>query len=334
MSTPKITVIMAVYNNATYLKHAIDSILQQTFQDLELLVVDDGSTDGSGDIIKRYSDPRIRLLENPVNKGVIYSRNRALKQAKGKFIAILDSDDMAVKDRLDCQYEHLMKNRLLAMTGGHAEVIDLKGFPTGELFRMPISPDDVSVEMLFRNVFVNSSVMVRKEVMEQVGGYREIGLSEDYDLAFRINERCQVDNLDKILVQYRVHADNISAKKTDLMLRGEEKVVQNMHASLGISPDIQLQKTHLSFIRGEQSFHPELLDYFHLFEAIKNGNDRTGIFPKSALDRYLLHKWYHMIRESDVKNPLSLFLKPPLYHSSYVTFKMYRKIIKKAVGFG
>src|SRR5690606_818318 len=99
MKRPKVTVSMAVYNGAAYLNTAIESILNQTFDDLELLIVNDGSTDATEDIIKGYTDPRIRLINNEFNRGIAYSRNRGWKEAYGDFVAVLDGDDIALPNR-------------------------------------------------------------------------------------------------------------------------------------------------------------------------------------------------------------------------------------------
>src|SRR5690606_14415598 len=100
MKRPKVTVSMAVYNGAAYLNAAIESVLNQTFEDLELLIVNDGSTDATEIIINSYSDLRIRLIDNECNKGIAFSRNRGWKEAYGEFVAVLDCDDIAVPDRI------------------------------------------------------------------------------------------------------------------------------------------------------------------------------------------------------------------------------------------
>ena len=332
MKRPKVTVSMAVYNGAAYLNAAIESILNQTFNDLELLIVNDGSTDATKNIIKSYTDPRIRLINNEFNRGIAYSRNRGWQEAYGDFVAVLDGDDIALPNRIELQYAHLIKNPGLAMTGGHAEVINSKSQPTGDYYMMPTKPGEVSIALLFRNVFVNSTVMFRKENLKEVGGYRDIGICDDYELAFRLNELYPVDNIDQVLVQYRLHEHNISTEKEALMCEGEEYMVRYMHQILKIPYDNHLQKTHLSFIRTIPGYKAELLDYFQLLKAFKTANNKTGIFPKEEMGRILMLKWYEMIRQSKSRSSLSLFFKKPLFDSSYATPKMYRKMFKQALG--
>lgn len=329
---PQVTVIMPVFNAERYLKAAIDSVLNQTFQNIELLLINDGSTDGSKHLIESYLDPRIRLLDNGANRGLIYSRNRGLAEAKGHMVALLDSDDVAIPDRIALQYDYMSKNPRLTMTGGHAAVIDATDSPTGEIYKMPVGSSEIQVELLFRNVFVNSTVMYRKEAVQQIGGYKGSGFCEDYHLAFRLAERYPIDNLDEVLVQYRLHDHNISGEKDHLMLEGELEIVRYMHQRLDIPTSNLLQKTHLSFIRRLSDFQPQLESYFLLFKEIKLGNQRTGLFPQEKLNRELFGKWYELIRKSRSKKSLSLFFRKPLFNSSYPTPKMYRKMLKQAFG--
>lgn len=323
---------MAVYNGAAYLKPAMDSVLNQTFHDLELLIINDGSTDESTSIINSYNDPRIRLLNNGKNKGIAFTRNRGVNEAYGELVATLDCDDIALPERIALQYRHMTENPQLALSGGHAEVIDSNGKPTGEFYKMPFRPHEVGIGLLFRNVFVNSTVMFRKEAIEELGGYKEMGICDDYELAFRISKLYPVDNMDKVLVRYRVHNHNISSEKEALMQQGEEQIVRYMHQSLGIPHDGRLLKTHLSFIRSLPEGPMELMDYFDLFKAFKIGNDIKGVFPKNLLHRAILMRWYEMIRQSGTKSSLSLFFKKPLFKVAYTTPKMYRKMIKQALG--
>ena len=129
MSAPKISVIMPTYNSESFLRESIDSILNQTFKDFELIVIDDCSTDSSLKIIKEYKrkDNRIFFLKNDKNLGHNKTRNKGLKIAKGKYIAILDSDDISLEKRLEIQYAYLEKNPHIFLVGSSAIYIDENG---------------------------------------------------------------------------------------------------------------------------------------------------------------------------------------------------------------
>ena len=328
MSRPSVTVFMAVYNGAAWLKEAIDSILSQSFPDLEFLIIDDGSTDNSKAIIESCSDRRIRLLDNEQNKGIVYTRNRGIREARGEFIAVLDSDDIAMPGRIELQYKHLMAHPYLGICGGHAEVIDRHGKATGEYYRMPVGMANAGAELLFMNTLVNSTVMFRKDAAEAAGGYRDTGLCEDYDLSLRIKEHHQLDNLDEVLVKYRTHDNNTSSRQFQQMRKSEERILQDLHRRMGIPRDEQLIKVHLSFIHPSPGLFP-IMDYFRLFKELKTANDRLGFFPGKSLNRLLFTKWYELIRHTNASNALSLFFKKPLFHPAYATFKRIRKIARQ-----
>ena len=127
---PAITVFMPVYNAEKYLKEAIDSILNQTFENFELLIIDDGSTDESVKIIETYTDERIRLIHNDGNKGLPYTRNRGLNLARGKYLAIMDADDVSVKNRLEIEYNIMEKRSNLAVISSGKELLSNAGKST------------------------------------------------------------------------------------------------------------------------------------------------------------------------------------------------------------
>src|SRR5690606_21065811 len=147
-SHPSVTVLIPFYNSEAYLEAAIDSVLRQTFTDLEVLLVDDGSTDASRAIVQGYDDPRIRMISNDKNQGVVYSRNKGVQEAKAPLVAVLDADDIAVPDRIASQYAYMNSHPQLMMVGGHAEVINAEGKPTGEYYKMPTGTAAVPIELL------------------------------------------------------------------------------------------------------------------------------------------------------------------------------------------
>ena len=124
---PKISVLMCVYNDEDWLKNSIDSIVNQTFTDFEFVIVNDGSTDNSLEIINSYSDDRIRIINNEENLGLPKSLNRGLNLCKSELIARMDADDISMNNRLEKQYKYLKKNKEIALIGGQAEYIDSDG---------------------------------------------------------------------------------------------------------------------------------------------------------------------------------------------------------------
>src|SRR6266705_845891 len=131
MNLPKVTVLMAVYNAENYLRQAIESILSQSFEEFELLINDDGSTDHSAEIIQSFRDSRIRAIQNPINQGEERVRNQCLQIARGEYIAVLDADDIAHQDRLQIQTDFLDRHRDISLVGSPLEIIDESGRVVG-----------------------------------------------------------------------------------------------------------------------------------------------------------------------------------------------------------
>lgn len=238
---PYVSVIMAVYNAEKYLREAVDSILTQTLANFELIAVDDASTDGSRAVLESYSDSRLRVLHNPVNLGQSVSRNKALAAAHGKYIAILDADDIALSSRLEKQAAWLDRHPEVGLLGSYAVTIDEQG---NERDRWDYSPtDDAAIKwaLLFTNVFIHSSVMMRKSVVSQTGGYSNEecirrAFVEDYELLSRLNRWAQAAVLPEVLVKYRIHPRSASIHTAAEQRRRVEDVARRNMAWLSGSP--------------------------------------------------------------------------------------------------
>lgn len=183
---PPVTVLMSVYNGLPYLPEAIDSILQQTFQDFQFLIVDDASTDGTGEILAEYSrrDPRIQILTNEQNRGLGYSLARGVEAATTPWIARLDADDIAVPNRLELQMGYITQNSDLDILGGYALIINSSKQVVDER-KVPICHEEIT-RLIWTNPFLHSTVMFRREAIARVGSYSgRVRKRQDYELWFR-----------------------------------------------------------------------------------------------------------------------------------------------------
>ncbi len=212
---PPISVLMSVYNGDKYLKKAIESILKQTFSNFEFIIVNDGSADNSIEIIKSFNDPRIKIINNKKNLGLIKSLNIGLKQAKGKYIARLDADDIALKNRLEKQFNYLEKNKDITLIGGGAEIINSEGKYIRE--KLPITNfDQIRFwTLFFGNPFLHSSIFFKKKDIDSINGYSHTYKHvEDYDLYLRlIKNGYKIINLPEIFIKYRIHNQSIGQIK-------------------------------------------------------------------------------------------------------------------------
>jgi hypothetical protein len=202
MGTPYVSIVMSVFNGERFLREAIDSLLAQTFEDFELLVVDDGSTDRTSSILRAYGDPRLRTRRNAQNVGQAASLNTGLVAARGIYVARLDADDVAFPDRLDKQVAHLDANATTAMIGSAWIEIDASG-RRGRAHRPPTACIDLRWRLLFSNAFLHSSVLVRRAALPDAAYDTTIGYGEDYELWSRVATGWEVANLVEPLVLYR-----------------------------------------------------------------------------------------------------------------------------------
>lgn len=214
---PAVSVLMPSFNAGAFLKIAVESILNQTFTDFELIIIDDGSTDDSFDPIRRIEDDRIKLVRNEHNMGLIATRNMAVSYARAPLLACLDADDLAMPSRLERQVETFRVTPGLAVLGSSAYLIDSKGREF-DAIDVPTSSEEIRREILRGNKIIHSSVMMRTSVVKEFDGYpKEFSLAEDYALWVRIIESHKVMNLPERLIKYRVHKGQVSYEKLQTM---------------------------------------------------------------------------------------------------------------------
>ncbi len=220
MNNPKVSVIMSVYNCEKYIKESIDSILSQNFSDFEFIIINDGSTDRSKEILESYKDERIRLFNNQ-NKGLTKSLNEAIGYSRGEYIARMDADDISLPKRFEKQINFLESNLDYVMCGTWAEFIDEEGVYLRD-YERPVTDSEIKKEILFHNPFIHPSMMIRKSVFSTVGNYKvSFKHIEDYELWSRIVFKYKTANIPEKLFKYRIHKKQITNKNNLIMrIRG------------------------------------------------------------------------------------------------------------------
>jgi len=207
-----ISVLLPVYNSESFVGDAIDSILNQSFVDFELVIVNDGSTDGSEQIIQSFSDPRIVYLENHQNCGLVATLNTGLARASGVYIARMDADDISCKNRFEKQFAFLGEHPEIGIVGGAIQEITSSGRNTS-IHSFPLSHDLIAWSLCFRNPIAHPTVMIRKEILNSVGGYpKEYIIPEDYHLWSNLISTTRFANLPDTVLNYRQHKDSVSSR--------------------------------------------------------------------------------------------------------------------------
>jgi glycosyltransferase involved in cell wall biosynthesis len=215
---PKVSVLLPVWNAGRYLAGAIDSVLAQTFADFELLIIDDGSTDGSRALIRRCRDPRIRRIENEKNLGVTRSLNLGLERALGCYVARADADDLCAPERLARQVAFLDAHPGVALLASRARRIDAGGAELG-VIDVPVDGEWLRRRLRLANCIVHGTVMMRADAVRALGGYdAAMERAEDYDLWLRIAERHEIAALPELLYAWRDHDGGVGRRHLAEML--------------------------------------------------------------------------------------------------------------------
>jgi glycosyltransferase involved in cell wall biosynthesis len=207
MTTPAVSIVMPFFNPGAYLAEAIDSMLAQDFADFELLLLNDGSTDNSETIIARYADPRIRYLPNDRNRGLVYTLNKGLDEARAPLIARMDGDDIALPERLRLQVAYLQAHPEADMVAAFVELMDAQGKSLGywkEEHRHS-QPEDIKSYLATNNCIAHPTVLARASVIRALRYREEQGDAEDYDLWLRwVSAGYSIHKVDKVLLRHRI----------------------------------------------------------------------------------------------------------------------------------
>ena len=203
--SPKVSVIMSVLNGARFLRESIESILSQTFPNFEFLIVNDGSTDSTGEIISSYADPRIRLIENSVNRGLPVSLNKCIQLSKGEYGARQDADDISLPHRLELQVAEMDANPAIGAVGGWWHSIDIKD----RIVTREQAPSDNNT--LLRRIInhginpsPHGSMMIRMELLKTLEGYDErFWFTQDFDLWLRMSTHAEFSVVQSYLYELR-----------------------------------------------------------------------------------------------------------------------------------
>lgn len=231
MPYPKISVLMAVYNGEKSVRKTIASVLNQTYSDFELVIIDDCSTDKTLQIIQSYSDsdPRLVISTNKTNIGQINSLNIGLRQARGTYIARTDAGDISLPQRFEKQITYLDEHPEVVVVGTGAVRYDAKG-KVIDVLRMPGDPTSMRQMAVVASPIIHVSVMMRKETIIQAGGYHpDYFISADYQLWSKLLQKdFQLANIPEVLVGYEVSPKSLgNASKGGILIAEASKIIQS-----------------------------------------------------------------------------------------------------------
>lgn len=280
LSPPRVSVLMPVYNAAPFVEQAVRSILQQTFTDLELIVVDDGSTDGSAQIVAAIADPRLRLVRQPTNAGIVAALNTALEHARGEYLARMDADDISEPQRIE---------RQVAFLDQHPDVLVLgsayRRMEDDRVVHMPLTHEEIRLALLTHNPIAHPTVMMRAR-LPQGGPLRypaDTAPAEDQALWSTLVQVGRMANLPEPLIRYRTHPGQ-STKRLHRAQLARRAQVRTAYWNACFGSVLSDPAVFTGFLLpGDAPLARSLAQALAAFDAAKRANPGTARFPTDAL---------------------------------------------------
>lgn len=281
-----VTVLLPVYNGEKYLREAIDSILNQTYTDFEFLIINDGSTDRTEEIILSYTDPRINYVKNEQNIKLIATLNKGLKLAKGKYIARMDGDDVSLPTRLEKQIGYMEKHPEIGLCGSYIQTLEAG---SEYIIKYQTESDQIKFRLLFDTHFPHPAAVLRKSVLTENNLEYELKYihAEDYVLWNRMALHTGLHNIPEVLVLKRSHDEQVSIVHNDLqqqVMSGFRKELMEMVIGKIDGHTYKLYEALLSGIYPENS--SDAIAVFKFLNAFVLANRQKQVYNKAILQNY------------------------------------------------
>lgn len=291
---PKVSVLMSVYNGKDYLKEAIDSILGQTFTDFEFIIVNDGSTDSTREILDSYSDERIVVVNNESNLGLPASLNEGIRIARGDYIIRMDADDISLPDRIKVQFEFMESNPDIDVCGTPVNVF-------GALKRRwypPTNHEDIVARFLFESNLYHPTVIIRRDLITCEEFYNlEYIYAQDYDLWVRLMIKgATFANIKTPLVLYRTY--NNQKNKTSAKKNYARDIRVKYIKELGVDIVEKKIEVHELLLGGFAKNEDDFDKVIEWMEELVSCNEKSGLINKEALEKELLNRWFYFCSRS------------------------------------
>ncbi len=295
VGSPRVSVVVPVYNRVEFLREAIESVLAQTYRDLELVLIDDGSTEpGVTDVLAGYrGDPRVRLERNARNQGIARVHNQSLDLARGEYVAALDSDDVALPRRLARQVAFLDAHPDFALVGSWTRATDAAGKLRRRVRRYPSEPDAARARLLFRCYLNHPSTLGRTAILRAYRYREDLALANDYELFARLARDHPVASLREVLTLNRKHGARATGDR-ERRKRENLRVIEPQLVELGVGYDAVDLERHFAITRGSSWLVPdtEYLEWAAGWLArLGEANRRTARFREPAFGSVLAQVW-------------------------------------------
>jgi glycosyltransferase involved in cell wall biosynthesis len=289
--TPRIAVVLPVYNGEDYLAEAIRSVLSQTFTDFELVVIDDGSTDRTADVLAGFSDARMRIIRFRHHRGLVQALNTGIRESRSELIARMDADDICLPHRFEKQVAFMDAHSDIALCGTWARLFG----DARSVLRPAVEPKQIHARLFFGGAMDHPSIMMRRAVLERHGlayddTFRHV---EDFDLFIRLAELAKLANLPEVLLRTRAHDREVSVVHRHEQLETEARLLVRQLRLLipGVTKDEEVFHVKVAMRRLDAS-NLELAEQWLLH--LERVNRESGRYDVGAFRHELRQTWYHL----------------------------------------
>jgi glycosyltransferase involved in cell wall biosynthesis len=310
--TPRIAVVLPVYNGEKYIAEAIQSVLSQTFTDFELLVIDDGSTDRTREVLSGFTDARMRVIHFPAHRGLVPALNTGIRGSRSEFIARMDADDICMPQRFERQVAFLRSHVQIGLCGTWTRSF---GDETVEM-RPPIKPEDVRARLFFGWAIDHPSILMRRDFLEQHGLMYDDRFQhvEDFDFFIRAAEVTNLANVPEVLLHTRAHPQEVSVIHRSEQLPTETRLLARQLRSLIPDATQEEESFHLRLLTGTVDASTSLTRAGQWLVRLDRANQERSRYDQAAFRRELGRKLYdvHMRASSAGVRVLASYWKSPL----------------------
>lgn len=248
-----ISIIMPCYNSERYIEDSISSMLLQSFADFEMIIVNDGSIDNTTRIVENFKDSRIISIQNTTNSGNYFARNLGMCRARGKYICIMDSDDISLESRLEVQYNYLEDHPKVGLIGCNADIIDEDGFTIGSM-KNPENGKELEIGLLANNRLIHPTLFFRRSLIQKYDLFYDTryNFASDYDFTIRCSRLLRIGNLPNSLIKYRRHSAQISTARKSEQSKYADLIRIGQLERFGIEYSESEKNIHLRLMRLER----------------------------------------------------------------------------------
>jgi glycosyltransferase involved in cell wall biosynthesis len=317
-----VSVLMPVYNAEKHLADAIESILNQSFTDFDFLIINDGSTDSSEEIIFSYLDSRIRYIKNETNLKLIKTLNKGIQLCTGKYIVRMDADDISQPERIQKQVAFMESNPEFGVCGSWFEAF---GDVNNKIIQYKETHDEIITKMLYQCHFCHPSIIIRKEVFEDNVMYFDENYphAEDYDFYLKVSKKWKLYNIQEALVKYRIHEQSVSVKYKSFQVENSLNIKKRFFSDLSTDvSDLESRTFEYLNYQDYTNVNLEFEKLQHILESLWRGNKDNKLINQNFFERYLQDLWfnycYHKANIVTYRKSNLLFSKEKLKNASKI----------------